>query len=283
MVDDSSPIKKESPKETGAIPRLRTYASDMSRAIQSRGETLTSIVAAQQGAGERFKQEPVERNVARTRLMIGGGIALILVGVGVVSLVVYLLGRGDGAEVPPPSGIIFANATKIIETEEGIPLANLLAVERDVALLSLGEIEHIVITSGGVPLNATELASALGLAGPLAREVTEVMVGIHAFDRNQPFIILRVSAYDRSFNALLEWEKEMGRGLGNFFKPVFGGRDAPNLVFTDQIIKNTDIRASQREWPILYAYPTRTLLVITTNEFTLREIMSRLSSVSNAP
>ena len=109
-----------------------------------------------------------------------------------------------------------------------------------------------------------------------AREVTAAMVGLHAFDRNQPFVLLEVTTYDRSFNALLEEERDLARALGFFFAPtpvlndgnIVSASQAPNLEFRDQIIRNADVRVSQSEWPILYAYLNRTLLIVTTNEFT---------------
>lgn len=279
MADENTQPKKS--LANSDLPRIRTYAADMSRAIQSRGETLTSIVAAQQEAGARFKeQETKPLSPQRMRLLVGGALAFLVVGVGLVVFAVVSRDQSNvSSEYEIPQGIIFANSTHELLIERDELVIPSFAEERRSASLSLGEIERIIPFRNEVPIPPQELATLLGLPAPLTREVVEIMVGIHSFDRNQPFIIIRTNAYERSFNALLEWEKDAGRTLGIFFKPVYAESSfAPALTFTDDVIRNVDVRKSQEAWPILYTFPERTLLIITTNEFTLREIMSRLSS-----
>lgn len=284
MVDERVPEPKK-PLANSGLPRVRTYAGDMSRAIQSRGETLSSIVAAQQDAEQTPVLPTQPTSPQRMRLMVFGGVTLLLVG---VSLLVFaVVARApetntQGVEVPP--GIIFSNTTSELILSDGDVLSTRLAEERTTSNLSLGEIERIVVFENGALLPPSAIAERLGLPSALVREVVDLMVGIHAFDRNQPFIILKTNAYERSFNALLEWEKDAGRTLGLFYKPVQSESSlAPALTFTDEVIKNLDVRRSQPAWPVLYTFPERTLLIITTNEFTLREIISRLSSGVRTP
>ncbi len=52
----------------------------------------------------------------------------------------------------------------------------------------------------------------------------------------------------------------------------------PTLSFTDTVLQNLDTRESQSSWPVIYAFPTQGLLIFTTNEYTLREIMTRLGN-----
>ena len=73
------------------------------------------------------------------------------------------------------------------------------------------------------------------------------------------------------------------QALGDFFAPL-GKRadDAPSLTFKDTIVQNLDVRASQGEWPILYTFPEQHLVIITTNEFTFREIITRLGAAGRS-
>lgn len=268
------PDGKKSP-EKHALPRIRTYAADMSRVIEKRGETLSSIVTAE-------KRRPVEDNAEAGRhpnrrfVFIGGAILLVLLGIGTIAGVSFSLIRQNQ---PPDSteSIIFANRNLNIEdAPDGRAALARVRAETD---LSLGEVARVAILTGGAELAPQEMARALGLSDALAREVTEVMVGIHAFDRNQPFILFRISAFDRALGALLSQEKTLGADLGPFFAPRGATESAPSaLSFTDAVVRNIDVRRSGSAWPILYAFPARTLLVITTNEFTLREVMSRLGN-----
>ena len=79
---------------------------------------------------------------------------------------------------------------------------------------------------------------------------------------------------------MLVWEGGMAETLGDFFKPVNATGRPPELHFTDGIFKNIDVRSSERTWPIVYAFPERDLLIITTNENTLTEILTRLAVTS---
>ena len=276
--DDRSTLGAASETNEGPsheAPRLRTYAADMSRAIRSRGETLSSIALKERAAEKPAASK--RRPSSPSRLFMFGGILFVLLGLGLIAGVFFL--TQESATAPElSSSIIFPNETMFIDISDSGALLAELASVRGRSDLTLGEVKRIVLTRGGVPLTPQETADALGLPGPLSREAADIMLGIHAFDRNQPFIILSVATYDRSLSALLSWEKEMGRDLGEFFKPTSGALPAPTLAFADDVVRNVDVRKSQSAWPILYAYPARTLVVITTNDFTLREVITRLGS-----
>lgn len=274
---EETPQPADANKTPSGLPRIRTYAADLSSAIRTRGETLTSIVSAQKKRGERLHDTPIEQRASHTRFVVAMSALAVVLGVVVVAVAFFLTTK-DSAVPALPAGIIFPNTTLVLEHTRGVALSTLLAEERNTAQLSLGEVERIVVTEDGVPLSASDTAGRLGIPNAIAREVVDIMVGIHAFDRTQPFIILSVVTYDRTFNAMLLWEKDMGRALGAWFAPLNAQSEAPNLSFSDAIFRNLDVRKSQDAYPVVYTYPARTLLVITTNEFTLREITTRLGS-----
>ena len=289
MDEDSHTINKEKKQtaplpaaraegEDGArLPRIRTYAADMSRVIKQRGETLSSIITAERGNIQKGAETDDTKNERRKTLLLGGGTVLLaLLGVGaVVGVFLFVSSKNE----PPQfsESIIFPNRIISVPVEENI--SEELAQIRAETDMSLGDIARIVLTKNGAQLSPQETARQLGVSGELSREVADIMVGIHAFDRNQPFVIMQVGAFDRSFSALLAEEKELGRDLGSFFAPRNApDSGAPSLAFNDAVIRNIDVRKSGDMWPILYAYPTRTTIVLTTNEFTLRETVSRLGN-----
>lgn len=279
-VDETVPFNKATkPKKapSSGLPRIRTYAADMSRVIENRGETMATIVSAEKDRPAKPERSPEEKATARKRVLFGGG-ALLFVVLGLVAIVGVMTFIGTQDPAPDiTENLIFPNQT--ITLEVGInDVRDVLAQTREDTNMSLGEIARLVAVQNDVPLSAQEYAARLGFPSALTREVGEIMVGIHAFDRNQPFVIMTIAAYDRSFNALLGAENDLGRSLGDFFAPHNATAGAPTLSFEDVIIRNVDVRQSDSTWPILYSYPQRTLLVITTNEFTLREILSRLSN-----
>ena len=267
---------KTTAPQSGDLPRIRTYAADMSKAIKARGETLASIVNKEKTtAKQQSGAAPAPFSMRRIAILAGTAV-LVLAGIGVL-VAVFVFNPRDSVDIQS-SGIIFANETFTVTARpEGQFVDQLAAIRRD-QNLSLGEIMQFTLVENGTPITGAALAGRLRIPPSLTREISEIMVGIHAFDRNQPFIIMRIATYDRSFGAMLAWERDIGRDLAGFFAPTNASGGAPLLIFTDEIVQNLDVRRSGGEWPVLYTFPEQGLLIITTNEFTLREITTRLSS-----
>jgi hypothetical protein len=243
--------------------------------MRERGETLTSIVAKEQLKRKVPETAGPPSNRNRTILIAASAFFLIVLGIASVSAAIFFRQNTHAPTVT--SSIIFPNKTASVDVVQG-PLSKSLAGFRQNATLVLGEVEKITVLQNGVPMAPQDLATALGAPPALAREVTDAMVGIHAFDRSQPFIIFKVAAYDRAFSAILVWEPDMARSLGEFFAPLGVTSAAPALTFKDAVVQNLDVRESQSSWPVLYTFPTQGLFVITTNEYTLREVMTRLGT-----
>ena len=269
---------KQTPRSVNQLPRIRTYAADMSGAIKKRGETLASIVNKEQPRKQSAYISDIEKAKKTKSLIIIVGISVLVIA-GLFAIVgsIFFSQKNDEVVIPK-NGIIFSNETSQIILKEKDSLSGELWSFRQNQALSLGEILRIEVIENDTLITGSELALELGLPSTLAREVTSSMIGIHSFDRNQPFIILEVVAYDRALASLLSWEKTSGRDLGEFFKPTNATSSASLLKFEDKIIRNLDVRASGEKWPILYTFPERQMLIITTNEFTLQEILTRLQS-----
>lgn len=283
-----APESAHSPDHAGhvdpALPRLRTFADDLSEEIKRKGTTTASIVQAERERAAReisLDQEPETKASAYKNplLLIG---TTVLVGVGAVALIgaYFFASLTLTSEVARERSIIFPNKIVDLTVPEHQELRDTLALERFAVNLPLGEVERIDLTLESGTSTPRGLLTELEAPSALLREARSVMIGVHSFERNQPFIIIGVTQFDRSFGAMLEWEEELGRALGNFFKPV-NGAVPPTLAFTDKVIQNIDVRVSQKEWPILYAFPRRDVLVITTNQYTLQEILTRLNAQNN--
>lgn len=264
------------------LPRLRTYADDLSDEIKKRGATLTTIVGA-----ERTREieglttptvgpEETKPFVSRhTLLLVGGAIGLVLLGVAVVVGALYVANL-SATPVSTPNSIIFPNKIIPVSATSDRDITDTLASARNNAVLSLGEIGELEVTIDGATTTPQAFLELLGAPNALVRETSGMMLGVHSFDHNQPFLIIQIGQYDRAFAAMLDWEEELGRSLGTFYRPL-NGTVPPTTLFTDFVYKNIDIRRSQAAWPILYAFPRRDILVITTNEATLQEITTRLA------
>jgi hypothetical protein len=268
------------------LPRLKTFADDLSDEMKRKGTTLASIVTDERERAGRAvlsdaEEDPWYRRNFNNILLVGSvfiGVAAILA----LAVGVYVSFIADDSTPTPTPSIIYPNRVAAFTVPDYDTVVGALASERSRALLALGEIERIDLSLEGVTTTPQDLIAELAPPPGLVRETRSVMFGIHSFNRNQPFIILEVTQYDRAFGAMLAWEEDMGRSLDAFFKP-HGGTVPPTTLFTDRVFENLDLRVSQTAWPIIYTFPRRDVLVITTNEQTLREVLTRLNAQQGAP
>jgi hypothetical protein len=255
----------------------------LSEEIRKRGTTLTSIIGAEQKRATEEGTYGIEgKKPSRIRLFIFLGGATLLLVLGGVAVGIALLLSKPSQSVLPATTIIPINRQQAIESAAGGRLSSVLASAKDSASLNLGEVEELRITQNGIALTPAEILTSLGAPNELARNATGIMVGVHAFDHNQPFLLISVAAYDLAFQSMLAWEQRMDEGLGDFFKPSTLANSSvvnapPALTFSDRVFENIDIRESQPAWHIIYTFPRPDLILITTNESTLREIVTRLS------
>ena len=111
----------------------------------------------------------------------------------------------------------------------------------------------------------------------------EYAFGMHNYNGNQRFLILKIGSYSNAFSGMLAWEMD----LWSDFKVLFSlpdiskngqvrGIETP--TFQDAIYSNKDCRVvkdSSGNVLLLYSIIDANTIVITTSSDTLREIISR--------
>ena len=112
------------------------------------------------------------------------------------------------------------------------------------------------------------------------------MLGIHAFNGNRAFIILKTDFYENAFLGLLKWENYMAEEM----LPLLGvnitseNKYLLDEKFTDTTFKNRDARVlyDNSGSPVLiYSMPQRDPIIITTGEDTLNEVVEKLNAPKN--
>lgn len=146
----------------------------------------------------------------------------------------------------------------------------------------------------------------------LARAIQPVyLLGVHSYGINQPFLILKVDSYEQGYAGMLSWEPTLKKDL----YPLFAYTPAPKIQvvaqpsqnfssdsvesgqssttaslpepivivqtgFADKIVHNHDARVlltADNQIYLLWTFLDRTTLIITTNEGTLHEVITRLT------
>jgi len=273
---------------------------------------------AEKRAQASAEEAPVEKGPSpilaffSRSLMLIGGLALTgaAIGLGIYVYIQFTATVSIPEDTPAP--FILVDKTTVVAVPQSrltrVLLMQELEKARQGTSVSLGLIERILpaatVTSAEGEESLTAIPAGLFLpsVAPLVPEelvrtlAKELLLGIHVFDGPQAFMILHTDSYDQAFAAMLVWENSMKNELLPFFTRTPRPRiQSPGIatttvtpttqpltsVFIDKIVENRDTRAIINEAGdllLLWTFLDRNTLVITTNEYTLREIIARLSA-----
>jgi len=298
-------VPQKDPNEGSNLQRLRTFKGDLEEVIKTEHISTVSVAAAEEQrrakkyVEEESVAEKVERRARRTHTAtIAISLMLVVLGLSTgIYLYVASQQKPSVAEQFNFTPIIFVDLESEIpaDTLFGRNLGEHLRQKRDAVNLRLGSIANFYFTTGSGEtkklLDTQTFLKLLGVSAPqqLTRTLTsEFMLGAHVFDGNQGFLILQTDQYEAAFAGMLAFERNLMDDFYGFFgtsvrghPPV--GTTAPgfNPEFKDKVIKNHDTRVLYDEggrMRLLYSFVDRSTLVITTNENTFAEILTRLQS-----
>jgi hypothetical protein len=134
-------IAHTTPEVPEGLPRIRTYAEDLSEEIKKKGETLSTIVGAER---ERSAQElaneeldiPAPRPAmsSTTKLLIAGIAACIILGAALVGAGIYFM--SPAKQVSTRDSIIFPYKLVAVNVNDRQTLSDQLAITRNNTTLS---------------------------------------------------------------------------------------------------------------------------------------------------
>ena len=296
------------------IPPLQTYRGDIESVIQNTNASTVSIAAAE--AARRSQEpvekpaQPVDwKNLLKRAGMVGGGVLLLVITVGIIYFVYDRLNATVPIPEDAPAPFIQVDSTMPIALPPGgllrTTLMEALESARQNNTLSLGLMGRMTLfettqTAEGLEYTPLALERWLPVLAPnlppeLLRTLTGTHVlGVHTYDGTQAFLLLETDSYEGAFAAILAWERTMRGDL----LPLFNREPRPRIPeegvttssvgsvpqllqtgFSDKILENRDARVvlnTSGDLLLLWAPLGPNLFVITTNEYTLREIISRL-------
>lgn len=278
---------------------LRTYRQDVAGVMRDKKTSLIQIVLEEQK--ERNKREQEKSPTSQKNLpLIFLSLLFLFSTVGMVYYIYFHINPVDQTLSDlKTTPLIFVEKNK----EIAIDGKNGEALKDEVAKLLHGEdmkvdvIEYLFFTEtlnlttekGTVPqknlIPSDRFFETLGVKMPpmLLRSLRpDFMLGLHSFNKNQPFLILKTDYYDNAFAGMLEWESKLAENL----LPVFGRGDRVSELsqrkWDDTVIKNKDTRVLRNfdgSIALVYAFKDQRTLIITTSEDTLLEVSGRLDLI----
>lgn len=301
---DTDPQKKEIPVRGSS---MRTLKDDLRELVRTRKMSLVKAVALESEKKLRINESSGAEEIAATRsrrrrvkrFIIT---MIICVGLGMVALftVAYVQ-----TQRTTPRATSYGSSFMFSEQTLTFPLGSLTAHElkqqlshtRTQVNLTLGAIARIVPTikeegpaAGEIherPARAREFFEILAPSAPedlLRSFENEFFFGVHAIDENSPLFVMPINSYQNAFASMLAWESVINENLSPLFTRVFhqtiDESNAPRLArFEDVIIRNYDVRAlkdTRGEIQMLYAFPTRSVLIIAESPHSFVEALARL-------
>lgn len=297
-------------KTTSKQSIIRTFKSDIEEIIKQERMSSISISVAEQK--KRQENQPIattaDTETSRKRLLLIVSVFFVFAGIGAFNFN-YIKGK-----INPPtkktneiSALITTDSVSEINLTKnkisGKNLTNLLSElirGADIRLNSIQDVnvtedENIVDKEGETKkeVDAKKFLSLINSRMPnsLFRSLmSEYMLGIHSWNGNQPFIILKTDSYENAFAGMLSWEKNMAGDLGALFS-----RNIPSSIedatttteqilvykkeFEDILVKNKDARALKDENGnifLIYSLPDKETIIITSNTGTLVELFDRV-------
>lgn len=145
-------------------------------------------------------------------------------------------------------------------------------------------IKKLVESKEFLPLISSKIPDIL-----LRSLASEYMFGIHSWNGNQPFIILKTDSYENAFAGMLAWEKNIAGDLSSLFPRNIppsmqeGTTTTEQILsykkdFEDVLVKNRDTRAlrdGSGNIFLIYSLSDKETVIITSNADTLSELFDR--------
>ncbi len=302
----STPVQK-----SDILKPLRTYERDIADLVRAHQVSTVQINIAEQKKVEKLpepekKQIQKERQEERkellqktevvTRNSIFSILSIILIIIGASVFVLFFINKPNSITTNTTNPELITSIPSDLEYGIVLDISTQPQLAKQFSDLvqstkdnSLTHVKFLVGTINNVKEASPETffrATAPNIPASLTRALnTTMFAGIYANNDKHPFFIISVDTFDKAFEGMLEWEKNMYQDFGIFVRTnktnssvAFG---TPPFVFEDEIIQNKDTRIlknNQGEVVMIYSFIDEQTLFIVDNEETFKEILNRFSS-----
>ncbi|MEA2701543.1 MAG: hypothetical protein QOE22_252 [Candidatus Parcubacteria bacterium] len=301
------------PLDTNQPSPFHSYTTDFANRIDQQQASKFSVLAAQSDAGLRTT---TTASTARRGGLIPVVLAVLLIvlGAGGLYAAYRFVSTGEKTEVTlgVPSLIFADEKTELPGPDYRQDLASAASqplVEGNILITYITVASSTPLGLSNAPQPGGALLRLLDLGAPdiLLRNVdlSSTVGVVSAGSQTNPFFILRVSSYERTFAGMLAWESRMAADLELFYPPYPEPQSDPVSVatttasttsslvaappvalsapqgFTDAIVSNIDVRVlkdGHGRTLILYGYSDKETLVIARDEAAFTTLVARLTA-----
>ena len=299
---------------------IRTYYSDIAETVQGKDVSMADIAIAEQKRKEEGPEKTPEESAPKESsgrwksFSIILAVVLIIGGGGIFAFLYFYL--PSQKEVVPEAfrtTLIPTNREQILNITDLSAEDILVEIEEKRSTLddTLNTIVTFIPVEGEgetqelIPARAFLARLETRADTALQRSIlNEYSLGVHLFDKNHGFLIVKTDFFENAFAGMLRWETHLATDLPFLTQDISGPLDASEeegvstttdtseevvlepierFVFQDIVIANRDARALisniTGEMKMVYSFPDKNTLIITTNPNTLVELFDRLTTV----
>jgi len=287
---------------------VRTYKSDAEEAIKMEKMSSVSIALAEEKKKQKYHPIASSDTAPRSKKTLLFVISLLFVFAGIGAFNFNYIKEKLKMTPAPKKG--FEIATLI--TSDSNTEFDLSKLDKKNVVNSLSEIINTTDVKSNSIQNIYVTKNVIGEGKKTKTSVTskeflpliiskipdillrslspEYMLGVHSWNGNQPFIILKTDSYENAFAGMLSWEKNMAGDLNMLFPrnnlpSIQDGTTTTEQIlsykkdFEDVLVKNKDTRALRNEDGdifLIYSLPDKETVIITSNTDTLAELFDRI-------
>jgi len=289
---------KSIPTTPAVKPIIRTFRSDVESAIKVDHWSSVNIAMAENERMRAQEKNNVvqtkQTNTKKTTLIVVAAILLVVIGAGV--FILPSLFNNTPKEVVSnikPYSLITPEYTQEINVDNILQTSFASSLGEKIKSLNtpINAVQELYFTQGQ-GLNKLLLSSSdfttwgdLNIPDQLIRTLNpEYMLGVYSYGANFPFLIFKTTSFENTYAGMIAWEANMRGGLSTIFSLPATEQTINQKIgldkFTDMVIQNKDTRVlkdANGKVFLLYSIIDKTTIVITVNEQSFKEILSRIN------
>lgn len=319
------------------LDKVKTYQDAIAEALKTQDMSAAGMLMAEQKKRDNLEKEREDKTIAspKNKILMVVSIILIISSIGIVAFAIIKANQ----KKPEETGFVMKSKYFITEknieiTSSQLPRNTFLKIQQAATeQLANNEVLNLVITKEvkadpnsvfdirvKTSYSTEDLLALLSARSPEnIRKVldSEFLLGAHRPDKNELFLLFRVTNYENAYAGMLTWESALARDMEFLFPtqiakaritkleevvantivststkqtatntstttPQFVQKTIDNTrVWNDRVIRNTDTRALLDEngnVVFFYAIIDKEYIFFGSNEATFAEVMRRVRS-----
>ena len=270
------------------LKSLRTFQGDMQEHIETKKETVATVVLAEQKKKiERNEPLYTEKPASNIGVRIGvlAGIFLLVCGGAILGALFFI----NSQKQSPIDSAVAIEETLISYTQKKIvalpsvdmrSLEATLLQEKNLLSTALNTVTYTKLTLGTSTLDTPLFMSILApnASDALKRNIRAYMTGIISSETPETFIVLQPDDFGIVYAGMLEWESMLATDLAPLFPGVADFLTNNLSLFVDETYRNKDVRTLRDlngNVLLLYGFADKDTLIITRNEKIFETLLIR--------